>query len=395
MYLCGIAQSLMSNETRLLQHIQSSIADDSFVRLTLSKPTDPKGNLKKVIVSLASIKRESQLSFVYRHKTNDITKNLSIKQGLVTIESQLTGEFDIANLFTTTSDFAYERNGGKSRLKQKPPTFKTAPNRGHDKAKRHLIQGADYLQLLGVLDKNGRVLKDKGDKFKQINKFVEVIEGLLKNHELASNKRSIRVVDMGSGKGYLTFALYDYLSNQLKLDALVAGVEVRQDLIDQCNGIAKSVGFEQLKFELGYIGDYALDSTDILIALHACDTATDDAIAKGIAAKAELIICAPCCHKQVRKSMTESQGLDSLLQHGILKERQAEIVTDAIRALLMEAKGYKTKVFEFISTEHTGKNLMIVGQKRQGPTDSQQYLDEVEKLKEQFGIKEHYLQQIL
>lgn len=385
----------MSNEIQLLKHIESSIDDDSFVRLTLSKPTDSEGTLKKVIVSLATIKKETNLSFVFRHKTNDITKNQSIQEGLATIQDQLSNTFEIANLFTTSSDYAYEKSGGKSRLKQKPATFKSVPNRGHDKEKRHLIQGVDYLQLLGVLDKNGRVLKDKGDKFKQINKFVEVIESLLKNHELASSQKPIRIVDMGSGKGYLTFALYDYLSNQLKLDASVEGVEVRQDLIDKCNGIAKSVGFEKLSFDLGFIGDYALDKTDILIALHACDTATDDAIAKGMAADAELIICAPCCHKQVRKSMTESQGLDSLLQHGILKERQAEIVTDAIRALLMEAKGYKTKVFEFISTEHTGKNLMIVGQRKKKTTDPQQYLDEVEKLKQQFGIKEHYLQQLL
>lgn len=385
----------MSNEIQILKHIQSSIDNDSFVRLTFSKPVDGAGTLKKVIISLAIIKRQAQLSFVYRHKTNDMTKNHPVQEGLSTIGNLLESEFQNANLFTAKADYAYERSGDKSRLKQTKATFKTAPNRGHDKEKRHLIQGADYLQQLGVLDKNGRVIKDKGDKFKQINKFVEVIESLLKNHEMLSSGSPIKVVDMGSGKGYLTFALYDYLTTQLKLNASVAGVEVRQDLIDKCNAIAKSSNFEKLNFELGYIGDYTLDKTDILIALHACDTATDDAIAKGMAANAELIICAPCCHKQIRKSMTESQGLDSVLQHGILKERQAEIVTDAIRALIMEANGYKTKVFEFISTEHTGKNLMIVGQKKKQVTDPQKYLDEVEKLKKQFGIPQHYLESLV
>lgn len=385
----------MSNAIQILKHIQSSIDNDSFVRLTFSKPVDGAGTLKKVITSLAIIKRVPQLSFVYRHKTNDMTKNHPIQEGIATIENLLKTEFQNANLFTSKADYAFERCEEKSRLKQTKATFKTAPNRGHDKEKRHLIQGADYLQQLGVLDQNGRVLKDKGDKFKQINKFVEVIEGLLKNHEMLSSGKPIKVVDMGSGKGYLTFALYDYLTTQLKLDASVAGVEVRQDLIDKCNTIAKSVGFEKLNFELGYIGDYSLDKTDILIALHACDTATDDAIAKGMAANAELIICAPCCHKQIRKSMTESEGLDSLLQHGILKERQAEIVTDAIRALIMEANGYKTKVFEFISTEHTGKNLMIIGEKKNQKTDPSKYLEEVEKLKKQFGISQHYLESLV
>ena len=385
----------MSNEIQILKHIQSSIDNDSFVRLTFSKPVDGAGTLKKVIILLAIIKRVPQLSFVYRHKTNDMTKNHPIQEGIATIENLLKTEFQNANLFTSKADYAFERSEEKSRLKQTKATFKTAPNRGHDKEKRHLIQGADYLQQLGVLDQNGRVLKDKGDKFKQINKFVEVIEGLLKNHEMLSSGKPIKVVDMGSGKGYLTFALYDYLTTQLKLDASVAGVEVRQDLIDKCNTIAKSVGFEKLNFELGYIGDYSLDKTDILIALHACDTATDDAIAKGMAANAELIICAPCCHKQIRKSMTESEGLDSLLQHGILKERQAEIVTDAIRALIMEANGYKTKVFEFISTENTGKNLMIIGEKKNQKTDPSKYLEEVEKLKKQFGISQHYLESLV
>mgnify|MGYP000070460448 CR=1 FL=1 len=385
----------MSNEIQLLQHIQASIDNDSFVRLTFSKPVDSTGTLKKIIVTLAIIKRQAQLSFVYRHKTHDLTKNHTIQDGMSMVGNLLATQFQNANLFTGTSDFTYERKEGKSRLKQLPATFKAPPGRGHDKEKRHLIQGTDYLQLLGVLDKNGRVLKDKGDKFKQINKFVEVIESLLKNHEMLSSGKSIKVVDMGSGKGYLTFALYDYLTTQLKLNASVAGVEVRQDLIDKCNNIAKAVDFKQLNFELGYIGNYSLDKTDILIALHACDTATDDAIAKGIAANAELIVCAPCCHKQIRKSMTESEGLDSVLQHGILKERQAEIVTDAVRALIMEANGYKTKVFEFISTEHTGKNLMIVGQKKAQKTDPEKYLNEVEKLKKQFGIPQHYLESLL
>jgi SAM-dependent methyltransferase len=203
------------------------------------------------------------------------------------------------------------------------------------------------------------------------------------------------VVDMGAGKGYLTFALYDYLAQQQKWAVQVTGVEVRTDLIKQCNQIAASVGFSGLHFEEGYIQDYSLPDTDILIALHACDTATDDAIAKGVAAGAQLIVCAPCCHKQIRKAIKGSDVLHSVLEHGILKERQAEIVTDTIRALLLESKGYKTRVFEFISTEHTGKNLMIVGQKHHRKVDLDFYRKEIEKLKKAFGIEEHYLERLL
>jgi len=308
----------------------------------------------------------------------------------------MTEEFLIYNLFTTTADWSGEQTGENTiRLNQKPPTFKNKPTRSHDKNKNHLIQKTDYLKLLGVLNTQGNIKKDKGDKFKQINKFVEIIDSLLKDVNTLLEKKSIRVVDMGSGKGYLTFALYDYLVNTLKLKSEITGVEVRPDLIAQCNAFAKEVGFENLNFEEGFINTYDLEKTDILIALHACDTATDDAIAKGIAAGAQLIVCAPCCHKQIRREIKTSTQLQSVLTHGILKERQAEIITDTIRALLLEQQGYKTKVFEFISTEHTGKNLMIVGERHDRKVDQDFYRKEIEKLKSLFGIEEHYLESML
>ena len=137
-----------------------------------------------------------------------------------------------------------------------------------------------------------------------------------------------------------------------------------------------------------------MSETDILLALHACDTATDDAIYKGVKAKAELIICAPCCHKQIRRAITKSEDLQPILQHGILLERQAEIITDTIRALILEIQGYKTKIFEFISTEHTGKNLMIVGQKHDRPVDKKILEEKISAIKKRFGIKKHYLEEL-
>ena len=209
-----------------------------------------------------------------------------------------------------------------------------------------------------------------------------------------NEQKSLRIVDMGSGKGYLTFALYDYLVNILNLQAKVTGVEIRENLIEICNEIAQNSKFENLHFEQGFIQGYELPKTDILIALHACDTATDEAIAKGIKADAQLIVCAPCCHKQIRKQIKDDSLLEPILNFGILKERQAEIVTDTIRALILESNGYKTKVFEFISMDHTGKNVMIVGQKRREAVDAKIYLDKVEELKKQFGIEFHYLEKL-
>jgi Methyltransferase domain len=380
----------------LLEKLQNSIEADTFVRFTLSKNQDSAADLKKVLVKLVLLKNEAQLSFVYRYSRKDVTKNFTLQEAYAEIRQLMADPFLIYNLFTTEADWAAEQlPNGQLKLKQLAASVTTTPVRQHDKTKNHLIQKTSYLQLLGVTNSQGNINKDKGDKYKQINKFIEIIDSLLKDEKVLLEKKPLSVVDMGAGKGYLTFALYDYLTNQQKVAAKVTGVEVRRDLVENGNHIATSVGFSGLHFEEGFIQDYVLPTTDMLIALHACDTATDDAIAKGVAAGAQVIVCAPCCHKQIRKEIKGSDALHSVLEHGILKERQAEIVTDTIRALLLESKGYKTRVFEFISTEHTGKNLLIVGQKHQRKVDADFYRKEIEKLKKTFGIGEHYLERLL
>ncbi|HFC00638.1 MAG TPA: SAM-dependent methyltransferase [Phaeodactylibacter sp.] len=394
----------MNTPLDFIKKIEETVANDTFVRLTLSKNADRTASLKKVLVKLALIKKELQFSFVFRHETNDITKNFSIKNGLEELEKKIGNDFWIANLFTTERDFVLEKNKkGRIRFREGKPTFSKKPDRQHDKPKSNISQKTNYLQELGILDANGRVQKNKGDKYKQIKKFVEIIADLLrKNPQVLANRltgvdeqKPLRIIDMGSGKGYLTFALYDYLVNTLNLKADITGVELRENLIEICNNIATNSDFKQLHFEQGYIEGYELPEIDMLIALHACDTATDEAIAKGIKANAQLIICAPCCHKQIRKQIENDSILEPILNYGIFKERQAEMVTDTIRALLLEANGYKTKVFEFISTVHTGKNVMIVGQKTNRPFDKTIYLQKVELLKKQFGIQFHYLEKII
>jgi hypothetical protein len=197
---------------------------------------------------------------------------------------------------------------------------------------------------------------------------------------------------MGSGKGYLTFALYDYLNQQLQLDTQITGIELRPPLVQATNELARRIDYQQLHFEAMDIMDYPADQIDMLIALHACDIATDIAIAKGIQSQAEIIVVAPCCHKQVRKSMNPAGIMGDMLKHGILLERQAELLTDTIRSLLMEAHGYQTKVFEFISTEHTPKNMMIVGMKGKPNMEA---METVNALKKQFGVSSHYLETLL
>ncbi|MGY0040239.1 class I SAM-dependent methyltransferase [Pedobacter sp. NJ-S-72] len=252
------------------------------------------------------------------------------------------------------------------------------------------------MQDLKVTDDNGIVYKNAQDKYKQINQYIALLDPLIRTLPVKGIKN---VVDMGSGKGYLTFALYDYLVNVLKIEAKVTGVEYRQDLVDLCNKIASGSNFTGLDFVQGTIEDYKSENINLLIALHACDTATDDAIYKGIAGNAELIVVAPCCHKQIRRQMEKgkaSNELDFLTKYGIFLERQAEMVTDGIRALILEYFGYRTKVFEFISDAHTPKNVLVVGVKtKEQLVDKEEILKKIKRTKEYFGIEYHHLESLV
>jgi hypothetical protein len=374
------------------EKIAQSIEKQELVKLVLSKKRQRSTTLKNLVVTIVKLKSEFKLNFVYRNLTNDITKNYSFDEGLKLIYQALEKDFFYADLFTTTETYQLLRNKkGNVRLsltvngEQKEVSF------DHDKSKNRLIsiQKNMYLQELGITDKDWKVKKAMISKYKQINKYIEILDPEINKIDFSED---VKIVDMGSGKGYLTFALYDYLQSNLKLNPHILGVEFRQNLVDSSNEIAKKVGFKNLSFEAGTIEGANIEEIAILIALHACDTATDEAIFKGIKADAELIVVAPCCHKQIRKSFEVKDVLSPIGKHGILVERQAEIVTDAIRALMMEAFGYKTKVFEFISTEHTAKNLMIIGRKVKSTIDKVVIFEQIEALKKMYHIDEHYLE---
>ena len=380
-----------------LQLLLNSVNKQTFIKITLGNKKEKSADLKNVFVKPVLIKNVIKLSFVYRYPTNDITKNFDAKEGSILISKMLEDEFYNADLFTTENDFhlSIQKNNIVKTITRTATLTTKANLSNHDKEKFRIIKTVDniYLKELGVTTAQGIVKKDMQDKFKQINRYVEIIEGVIKDLQFKDN---MKVVDMGSGKGYLTFALYDYLVNKLFLSATVTGIELRDELVKKCNRIASDAHFTNLAFKDGTIESVILSDIDILIALHACDTATDDAIYRGIKANSKVIICAPCCHKQIRKQMNPVNELKSITKHGILLERQAEITTDAIRALLLEAHGYKTKVFEFIATEHTPKNVLIVAIKLDKKIESPKIsLDKVVALKNIFGIQAHYLETLL
>jgi tRNA A58 N-methylase Trm61 len=388
----------MSNQLQsFLQKISEGFNQDQLIKITLGNKREKTADLKNVFIKPVKIKNAAKLSFTYRNPTQDIFKNYDVKESLILIEKMLQTEFFNADLFTAANDFhlSFDKSGAVKIITKPATLVIKTDTQLHDKQKNRVVDSATavYLKALGITTAEGVVKKDMQDKFKQINRYVEIIEGIIKDIDFGN---SITVADMGSGKGYLTFALYDYLTSTLKKEATITGIELRDDLVKKCNHIAGNAGYGKLKFEKGTIQDAAIPTIDMLIALHACDTATDDAIYKGIQANAKVIICAPCCHKQIRKQMAPENELKNITKHGILLERQAEIVTDSIRALILEAHGYKTKVFEFIATEHTPKNVLIVGTKiNRNEIEKQESLDKVAGLKKLFNIKNHYLETLL
>lgn len=379
-----------------LQQLQSAFENKKLIKLTLGHKRNKAADLDNVFARIIEVKNGYKLSFVYRYKTKDITKNFDGAESLKEVHHLLETSFFNADLFTSSYNFYFTNDkDGKAKLVTKPATQTANSNFSHDKQKERIIQADNniYLKELGVISAEGLVKKDMQDKYRQINKYVEIIEGIIKELDL---KDDFTVADMGSGKGYLTFALYDYLHNTLQKKASVTGIEIRKDLVDKCNAIAAKANFDQLHFEEGTIEGANISKIDMLIALHACDTATDDAIYKGITANAQVIICVPCCHKQIRKQMAPDNALQSITKHGILLERQAEMVTDAIRALVLEAFGYKTKVFEFISTEHTPKNVLITAVKRTtGADEKEKNIEKIKALKAMFNIQQHYLEKLM
>jgi len=386
---------LDTNIEQFCREVKLNFESGLLIKITLSKPSSKTSDLKNMFIRPVDIKDEKLLNVTYRHNTKDITKNLSISECENLLTDSLPKNFLHASLFTPTNDFRLVFNKKrKSTLLAQKPSLSLLQEFEHDRVKSRLIDPENnvYLQKLGITDAVGKVHPSMSDKYRQINRYVEIVDGSLAEKPGGG---TFKVVDMGSGKGYLTFALYDHLKNNLQLNVEMTGVEMRPDLVKVCNNVANEANFEGLKFKESNIADFQIEAIDMLIALHACDTATDDAIFKGIKANAKYIIVAPCCQKQIRKHMHPENEMKPVLKHGIFLERQAEMLTDGLRSLIMEMHGYQTNVIEFISTEHTPKNVMIIGRKSTKKPDVKKISEQIQNIKQSFGIEFHQLEKLL
>ena len=411
------ALSDLAQRERFLDALATAVADGSAQRVLLSKPTDKADDLERVTARPLVLRGERVLSLVFKHRTKDITRNEPIEAALATLAGLVGARFAHAHLFTRDAElqlmmsrkgrYTLHRAKANAADATRPAVAAASDDEpaSHDRQKQRFVsQDAPFLVELGVTTVRHELVPTMARKWKQINKFVEVMSHALESAGIGA-AAPLNIVDFGAGKGYLTFALHDWLRRQAAgapraLD--VVGVELRPDLVALCNDAIARCHLEGLRFEAGDVSSFVPERLDVMIALHACDTATDHALHTGIRAGAAIIMCSPCCHKQIRPQMQMPSLLKPMLQHGIHLGQQAEMVTDGLRALLLEANGYDAQVFEFVALEHTSKNKMILAVRRPGRQDTPQaqrrredVLAQIAELKRFYGIREHCLETLL
>jgi SAM-dependent methyltransferase len=414
-----------------IRHVETSLSDNTFVRLVLSGGVAADAP-KRILARLVRLKGVPHLSLTLRAVTHDVTKNLRLDEVRAWLQPQLAGNFRSALLSTTVREWQLSLPEDKEPwLISHKPNTKEAPDRNHDEAKQTWLDASarDWLFGLGVCDDRGRVNPSMADKHRQIRSYLEIFSHLAKDCGWAPAKAKevgesqpvrrvwfegddesaaqppsagepsatpeLTIADMGCGKGYLTFGAWHLLCRRWRLSARVIGVESRPALVSQINQLARKIDAPGLSFIAGEIATATLPRIDALVALHACNTATDDAIRRGIMAGAKLIVVAPCCHQEVRPQLGKPAPLAAVLEHGIMAERMAEWATDGLRALHLEWAGYRTKLIEFVGSEHTPKNLMLAAIREREPFTSDTARQRILEFKQFFGLERHALDDLL
>ena len=350
-----------------LRKLLQQFLNPNLIQAVLSNTKNPEAGTKLKIRPVL-IKGELYFQETLYRGTQVFHENFKEPEMALRVEHYLTELFRQGEFKTASSEATVlVSKKGKITIKQKKTAnAKSLPDNGtglenlsHNRQKQYILQEGnpvDFLMGLGVQTPDGKIAKARYDKFRQINRYLEFIEDILE--ELPKN-RTIRIIDFGCGKSYLTFAMYYYLHEMQHRDIEVTGLDLKTDVILHCNRLAERLGYEHLHFERGDISTYeGTDSVDMVVSLHACDTATDYALEKAVKWGASVIMAVPCCQHEVNKQIKCSE-LKPVLKYGIIKERMSALITDALRADILENCGYDTQILEFIDMEHTPKNLLI------------------------------------
>jgi SAM-dependent methyltransferase len=389
-----------------LSALRQGIDEARFESLVVSKNRRAGADLRSIRARPIELRGRRLVSFVHRYATRDETSNLEPDAAVAAVAARLdpTGEPSFAHATLHAGADAMQlriSKKGRALLSRAPsaagdPVVVATPSLSHDRPKRRALPlELPFLVDLGITDERHRLVPAMARKWKQIDKFLEVLDHALDRVSFPGGGPP-RVVDYGCGKGYLTFAVHEHLRRHFGGAPQVTGVELRPGLVELCNRVAERSGCAGLRFVQGDLRTFQPEAVDAMIALHACDTATDHAIDLGLRAGARVLVCSPCCHKELRPQMTSPAPLGALFRHGIHLGQEAEMVTDSLRALLLEAAGYEAQVFEFVSLEHTSKNKMILATRREaGASDPGAALAQVDAVKAFYGIREQRLEQLL
>ncbi len=385
---------------RFLDHVDASLADGSFVRVLLSHPTSTALELLRVEGRLIQLRGAPNLSLTLREARRDTTRNLALAEVRGWLAGELGTRFTASVLETVRKDWQLSLPPDKpARLVAHPPRSVTTPGRAHDRTRHGPFDASaqDWLEALGLTDSEGRPLPKRADKYRQILRYAEILGHLFADLHLTPGA-PVRLADMGCGRGYLTFAAWQLLNRQLALPGQVVGIELRPELVTEAQAVVDRLGLGSLSFKAGSIADDASGPLDVLIALHACNTATDQALRRGVQRGARLILVAPCCHQELRPTLVHPELFAPILEHGLFAERLSEWLTDGLRTLALEAAGYRTKVIEFVGSEHTPKNLLLAGLRSGEDATSPrrtQARGQLEALKTYFGLGPLALESLL
>lgn len=343
-----------------IENLLKETMNIDFIQAVLSNPRTKEGILK-IKVRPVEMKGQRMLQCESFTKTQVFHENLDPEEAVKRISNAM-GGFRQMQLASGEMDYTVliSKKGKVTIRKRKEEGRKAACiNLSHNRKKRYILQEGipvPFLQDLGVMTQDGKVVRTKSDKFRQINRFLEFIEDILPQ---LNRKREVTILDFGCGKSYLTFAMYYYLHELKQYDIRIIGLDLKKDVIRHCSELAVKYGYEKLTFLEGDIADYeGVSEVDMVVTLHACDTATDYALAKAVGWNAKVILSVPCCQHELNRQI-QNEILAPVMNYGLLKERFAALVTDGLRAEYLESVGYHVQVLEFIDMEHTPKNILL------------------------------------
>ena len=357
-----------------------------FIQAILSNPRTKEGIIK-VKVRPVMMKDRLFLQLESFSKTQAFHENLEPEAAVERIVDYMK-EFKQMQMATKDTDYTIlvSKKGKVTIQKKAVKTSRNIKIQAHNRSKKYILQEGmkvPFLQDLGVMTQDGKIVRTRFDKFRQINRFLEFIEDILPQLD---KDREITILDFGCGKSYLTFAMYYYLHELKQYDIRIIGLDLKSEVIAHCNALSKEYGYEKLTFLEGDIADYeGVNEVDMVVTLHACDTATDYALAKAVGWNAKVILSVPCCQHELN-SQIENEVLAPIMKYGLLKERFAALVTDGLRAEYLESMGYDTQVLEFIDMEHTPKNILLRAVK-----SKEKHIKKEKQCKEQIQVCEEFL----